>query len=391
MRRFRKREALRLITHHPPNRRLYCHRDIKPANIVLNAKGHVGLIDFNVATPCADATSGVNGAAGTLRFMSEAQVCLSDSRTFAVCLLSTELSLTQIDGSSYGWACDWWALGCVMFELYTGARLVEDASPPIQDKAKRIKDMRTKIASAAHAPEKSWLHRFKESHVATPEAVEVMNVLLHSKPEDRGELLRLMNLKYFDNMNFEVLPLRAHDMPFLPQMEETNCDGSAALMDAFEEDEAPTCKEYLGEDNKPFVEFEHNTKKTLNRRTNRMSFSGSQKNALYAKRRKSVTPAQRRIMSSNQRAKNQSFCYMPDLEDARSCDSQHSSRENRRDKSYRLHTSARKANATFKSSFSLQSLGEDKTESFGTTVDNRVVPEETLPKEQVREASPALE
>ena len=285
---------------------------------------------------------------------------------------STLVAPPQLEGKSYGWACDWWALGCVMFELYTGAHLIEEEIPPIADKTERKDSVSKKIASAAHAPKDSWLPRFEASRFCSPEAVELMHVLLHGDPTERGEILRLVGLPYFEGMDFELLPLRAHDMPFIPDPEASNCDGGAAVMDAFEEDEVPTCKEYVGEEDKPFVGFEHNTTKKLNRKTNRMSFSRARDQApLYAKRRQSVTPAQRRIMSHQQRVKKQAFTYVPDMQDARSCESQQSKKS--LESSYELHRSARVpgSGSSMNSSGKLESVGEDVE---ATNMGNKIVP-----------------
>ena len=258
-----------------------------------------------------------------------------------------------------------------MFELYTGQKMILSDET---DKKVRKEDYRGKIVEAAHKA--TWVSKFQASHFATPEALELMKILLHQDPSARGEVMRLVKIPYFAGLDFEKLPLRSHDMPFLPEREESNCDGTSAVMDAFEEDQLPTCKEYIAKDNEPFVDFEYNTRKMLDRKTNKLRFSRMNKNTpVYAKRRKPSSPNQRRVMSHQQRRK--SGAYFPDLNDARSTDSQQSNEDsavmsyklhesargigvNRLSQSARTPRSARKSNSLSKSSQKLEAVGEGK-------------------------------
>jgi len=76
------------------------HRDIKPANIVLAAGGEVKVLDFGIAR--ADGGSG-----GT--------------QTLAVLGTVAYLSPEQASGHPVGPQADFYSLGCVLFEMLTGA------------------------------------------------------------------------------------------------------------------------------------------------------------------------------------------------------------------------------------------------------------------------------
>jgi eukaryotic-like serine/threonine-protein kinase len=76
------------------------HRDIKPANIVLAGGGEVKVLDFGIAR--AD-----GGGGGT--------------RTLAVLGTAAYLSPEQASGRAAGPRADLYSLGCVLFEMLTGA------------------------------------------------------------------------------------------------------------------------------------------------------------------------------------------------------------------------------------------------------------------------------
>ena len=76
------------------------HRDIKPANIALAADGQVKVLDFGIAR--------AEGSAG-------------GTRTLAVLGTAAYLSPEQASGEPAGPQADLYSLGCVLFEMLTGA------------------------------------------------------------------------------------------------------------------------------------------------------------------------------------------------------------------------------------------------------------------------------
>jgi hypothetical protein len=76
------------------------HRDIKPANIVLAGGGEVKVLDFGIArADGGDGTTGTLGVLGTAAY----------------------LSPEQASGQAAGPQSDLYSLGCVLFEMLTGA------------------------------------------------------------------------------------------------------------------------------------------------------------------------------------------------------------------------------------------------------------------------------
>ncbi|MCG8457261.1 MAG: serine/threonine protein kinase [Holophagales bacterium] len=82
------------------------HRDLKPANVMIDGRGRVRITDFGVATLQEQASSG-RGLSGTPAYM--APELLSDPTPTV--------------------ASDVWALGLVLFEIFTGRRAFHAGSP----------------------------------------------------------------------------------------------------------------------------------------------------------------------------------------------------------------------------------------------------------------------
>ncbi|CAN2390761.1 positive regulation of sphingomyelin catabolic process, partial [Pristimantis euphronides] len=74
------------------------HRDLKPQNIMLDASGHIRIIDLGIARDGVTASKVLHGVTGTLRYM------------------APEVLLRR----GYGRAVDWWSLGILVCRIGAG-------------------------------------------------------------------------------------------------------------------------------------------------------------------------------------------------------------------------------------------------------------------------------
>lgn len=74
------------------------YRDLKPENCMLNSQGHLVLTDFGLSKVASDEDK-LNSITGTIQYMAP----------------------EVIMGEEYDYGVDWWSLGCVAYDLLTGA------------------------------------------------------------------------------------------------------------------------------------------------------------------------------------------------------------------------------------------------------------------------------
>lgn len=74
------------------------YRDLKPENIMLDHEGHIKLADFGLARLSVRANQTIKTFCGTPEYLAP-EIILNEGYTKAV---------------------DWWALGCVLYELLAG-------------------------------------------------------------------------------------------------------------------------------------------------------------------------------------------------------------------------------------------------------------------------------
>lgn len=105
------------------------HRDLKPGNIVLDAKHHIKLIDFatckvfnkEIAAKIA-AFRSKNDLMKTMGFGDDNDLDRStkDARVYSLVGTEEYLAPETINGHDLSYACDYWSLGIILYQLLCG-------------------------------------------------------------------------------------------------------------------------------------------------------------------------------------------------------------------------------------------------------------------------------
>ena len=74
------------------------YRDLKPENILVDSKGHIKLTDFGLSKIVQN----------------------RDEKSYTICGTMQYLAPEIIGGEGYDESVDWWSLGIIMFEMFTG-------------------------------------------------------------------------------------------------------------------------------------------------------------------------------------------------------------------------------------------------------------------------------
>jgi serine/threonine protein kinase len=170
---------LTLVLHYLHEHRII-YRDLKPENVLIDAAGHVKLIDFGLA-----------------RFLNENE----SASTF--CGTGDYLAPEMVARSPYGYQVDWWALGILMYELIFGKTPFHDAN-----------EMRMFGLIQTE--------RLKFSSDVDSDVASLLSLLLTKDPRDRGDYDAIIRQPYFQGIDFDAVlakKLQPHMIPMIPELD----------------------------------------------------------------------------------------------------------------------------------------------------------------------------
>lgn len=180
------------------------HRDLKPDNILLDARGHAHLTDFNIAVHFSERRP-LTGVAGSMAYM------------------APEILAKR----GYTYTIDWWSLGVCAYELLFGRRPFRgktntDLTYSIsRDHLRFPEDADRKCGRAAILALKGFLERDPSRRLAC-------------KSGDGFEELR--NHVWFSSIDWPALESKAVPPPFTPDSKKANFDASHELEELLLED-----------------------------------------------------------------------------------------------------------------------------------------------------------
>jgi len=173
----------------------FVHRDIKPDNLLFDGYGNIWLTDFNLTKKMVGEK--LKDRAGTRRYM------------------SPEL----VHEKGYNYSTDYWSLGVVLYEMYTGR------TPFTYREVVKHKD--------------SIMSRLRIPEGTPPELEEVIKGLICLKPKKRWGFEQLKLSKWFSDINLDDLSKKLVETPWVPNTKKANVDGTYALDELVAKNEKP--------------------------------------------------------------------------------------------------------------------------------------------------------
>ncbi|XP_077107783.1 protein kinase C delta type-like [Ranitomeya variabilis] len=153
------------------------HRDLKPDNIMLDADGHIRIIDLGLAQDGVSSSKNISGVTGTFHYM------------------APEVHRRK----RYGAAVDWWSLGIVVFRMAAG-RYPFYNGPVMQMAFKSIINEKPKFPT--------WLDA---------DVKHLIKKLLRKDPQTRlGVSGNIREHPFFTTIGWEDLEERRVEPPFTP-------------------------------------------------------------------------------------------------------------------------------------------------------------------------------
>ena len=164
------------------------YRDLKPENVLLDHEGHVRITDFGLSRDdMEDQEHGAMTFCGTPEY------------------LSPEMIYHRKTREGYGASVDWWSLGTLMYEMFTGW-------PPFYDK-----NIRTMMQKILHAP-----LTFNPKYKISADAQSCISGLLARDLNDRlcanGNHDQIKQHSFFKSIDWDKLYRREIKPPFIPKV-----------------------------------------------------------------------------------------------------------------------------------------------------------------------------
>lgn len=184
------------------------YRDLKPENLMIDLEGYTKVVDFGFAKKCA-------------------------YRTFTVCGTAQYLAPEILFHRGYGRSVDFWTLGILIFELFTG-------STPFK------RDTRNEMFEAIKTENRI---KFNRRWRGADAAKEIVCLLLHKHPKKRlgcnaatkRGFKQVKQHRWFDSIDFQKLYFKEIEPPWIPKVK---ADNDYSHFEEYDEDDNPLTGKY---------------------------------------------------------------------------------------------------------------------------------------------------
>ncbi|XP_048089723.1 G protein-coupled receptor kinase 6 [Alosa alosa] len=166
------------------------YRDLKPENILLDDHGHIRISDLGLAVHIPEGQT-IKGRVGTVGYMAP----------------------EVVKNERYTLSPDWWALGCLLYEMIEG-------QSPFQQRKKKIK--REEVERLVREVEEEYSSKFSD------DAKDLCRLLLAKDPNERlgclgGGASEVKSHMIFRSINFKRLEAGMQEAPFIPDPQAIYC------------------------------------------------------------------------------------------------------------------------------------------------------------------------
>eukprot|EP00019_Armaparvus_languidus_P002732 CAMPEP_0168597472 /NCGR_PEP_ID=MMETSP0420-20121227/10699_1 /TAXON_ID=498008 /ORGANISM="Pessonella sp." /LENGTH=1120 /DNA_ID=CAMNT_0008634359 /DNA_START=13 /DNA_END=3375 /DNA_ORIENTATION=- len=174
----------------------YIHRDLKPANFLIDGDGHLKLGDFGLS----------KGAEGTTGASRASMVVSRRMKAYSVVGTPQYMAKETLMGDGYDASVDWWALGCILFEMLIGEPPFGGDTP--DEIFEQVRNFGDALAASA-----------ADNEMMSPEAQQVVLRLIcdTSVRLGDGQVREIQSLPWFVGVPWDRL--RELEPPFIPQLE----------------------------------------------------------------------------------------------------------------------------------------------------------------------------
>jgi len=161
------------------------YRDLKPDNVLINHHGHILLCDFGLARP-------INKQSGLV---------LNASAGGSTSYKAPEI--TRGHQEPHGIAVDWWALGVVCYEMFTG-------KTPFGN---RSRDPKYEIYAKINKG------KIKYRNSMSSEMKDMLKNLMTLKQQDRWGFMEIQKCKFMEDISWDDLSHQKIIPPWIPELE----------------------------------------------------------------------------------------------------------------------------------------------------------------------------
>ena len=172
----------------------FVHRDIKPENCLLTTKGYLKVADFGLAKRLPAVVEVGRG---------RTEISLL---AFTMCGTPEFMAPEFCMSIGYDQGADWWAFGCVMFEMYMGRN-------PF-DMGGNLKQTFKQVCMIGMGKGKLSLHpKFEERY---QDAASLLLQCLTPASNRVGKMVEARDLPYFGSVDFSSLSSGSLEAPYIP-------------------------------------------------------------------------------------------------------------------------------------------------------------------------------